>query len=199
MKLKIGSESFRVKIASTEASRRKGLKGVKTMPKDAGLVLKFDKADRVPITMEGMEIPIDIVFIKDNKVQKVKSAKPGDKDVTHSEPSDQILEINLKGGGKLKRGMSVETVGEVKEDGTIEYQEGGSLKGDDVHVLDQQGNVQMKAKGDERIFSRKHTQQLYDLSSKAFKSKEAKDYKSVGRAMVRMLKQHETQAPEFVE
>lgn len=200
MKVKINDKLFRIKTLPTEALRKQGLKGIKNMPKDAGVILDFQGKVKVPITMEGMQIPIDIIFILEGKVIAVRKAKLGDKDVTIEPSFDKVLEVNSGQSDGIKRGAVVESVGEVKADGKIEYQEGGKMESEsDVHVLDHKGNVQMTAKGDERIFSRIHTRQIIKLANKAHTSGEDKDYAALGRALVRILNKHATQKEEFVE
>ena len=57
MKLTVGKKEFKVKVATTPESQQRGLIGVKpgSMPKNAGLVLKYTTATPVTITMKGMK------------------------------------------------------------------------------------------------------------------------------------------------
>jgi len=208
MKLKVGDKEFKVKVASTPETRKKGLLGVKSgsMPKDAGLVLKFEQATPVTITMVGMKFPIDIVFIRELtgyttvlKVQKVVSAEPDQKDININDVSNLVLEVPQGAASGIEPGDVVEWTGEKKEDGTIQMAEGGIAPAEGaMHVLDENGKVQTNIQGDERIFSRKHTKRLCDLAEVAHKSKSNNDYKKLGMAMMRMIDKQDTQEQEYV-
>ena len=201
MKLTVGNKEFKVKIASTPEALRKGLLGVKpgSMPKDAGLVLRFEIDTPVTITMKGMKFPIDVVFIRNNRVQKVVSLEPNQPDININDVSTWVLEVPKGSADGIKPRDKVEMVGEKKKDGTIEMAEGGvtAAKGT-MHVLDENGKVQSNIQGDERIFSRKHTERLISLADKASTSKTNNDYKKLGMAMMQMIDKQDTQEQEYV-
>jgi uncharacterized membrane protein (UPF0127 family) len=201
MKLKVGDKEFKVKVAKTPETRQKGLLGVKagSMPKDAGLVLKFDQATPVTITMKGMKFPIDVIFIRDLKVQKIVAAQPDQEDININDVSDLVLEVPEGSSAGIKPGDVVDWTGEKKEDGTIQMADGGVTAADGaMQVLDENGKVQTNIQGDERIFSRKHTAKLCDLAESAHKSKSNNDYKKLGMAMMRMIDKQDTQEQEYV-
>jgi uncharacterized membrane protein (UPF0127 family) len=203
MKLKIGNKEFMVKVASTPEAKTKGLLGVKagSMPKNAGLVLKYDQATPINITMVGMKFPIDIIFVRNDAVQKVMPADIGDENIVINDVSDFVVEVPQGSGIGIKKGDKVEWTGEKKEDGTIEKAEGGVVAAAEgaMHVLDENGKVQGNIEGDERIFSRKHTEALCSLAEKAFESKSNNDYKKLGMAMMRMIDKQDTQEQEYVK
>lgn len=201
MKLTVGKKEFKVKVATTPESQQKGLIGVKpgSMPKNAGLVLKYTTATPVTITMKGMKFPIDVVFIREDKVQKVVPAEPDQEDININDVSTDVLEVPKGSADGIKKGDKVEWTGEKKKDGTIEMAEGGvtAAKGT-MHVLDENGKVQSNIQGDERIFSRKHTERLISLAEKASTSKTDNDYKKLGMAMMQMIDKQDTQEQEYV-
>ena len=203
MKLKIGEKELSVKVADTDETRTVGLLNVRagSMPKNAGLVLKYNQATPANITMVGMKFPLDIVFVKDNKVQKIVSAEPGQENITINDVSDYVVEVPKGSGKDLKIGDLVDWVGEKKKDGTIEMAEGGVVTPIDgaMQILDENGKVQGNIQGDERIFSRKHTARLMELASTAAKTKSNNDYKKLGMAMMRMIEKQDTQKQEYVE
>ena len=194
MKLNIGDNSFDVKVASDDSNRQRGLKGVngKTIPKGSGLVLKYDKPQKVPITMKDVSFPLDLIFIKDNKVVSSKQAHPGSDDIDIGTEVDHVLEVKLGEGGKIKIGDNVSWTGSI-EGNSVQMAEGGIVPEGKAHLLDEDGKVQMNLQDDERVFSRIHTKQLYDLSKKG---ETATHYRAVGRAMVRMLDKQNTQKQE---
>jgi uncharacterized membrane protein (UPF0127 family) len=203
MKLKIGEKELSVKVADTDEKRTRGLLDIKagSMPKSAGLVLKYNQATPANITMVGMKFPIDIIFVKDNKVQKVVPAEPGKESITINDVSDYVIEVPKGSGDDVKVGDLIDWVGEKKEDGTIEMAEGGVVAAADgaMKVLDENGKVQGNIQGDERIFSRKHTARLLELADLASTSKSNNDYKKLGMAMMRMIDKQDTQEQEYVK
>lgn len=196
MRLRIGDDIFQVKKATTPSSRKKGLKGVKSMPKDAGLLLVLEEPKVVPITMEGVKFDLDLVFILDNVVVGIKTAPVGSADTSSDVEVDSVLELNAGVAETLVVGEDVVTVGSKKDDGKIETPE---EFGEGMHVLDEDGNLQVSIKGDERVYSRIHTKQLVEAAVKAYESKDDKDYKKVGRAMVRMIDKQDTQKEQYSE
>jgi len=195
MKLNIGNETFTVKVASTDASRRRGLSGIneESLPDDSGLVLKYEQPTNIIITMKGMKFPLDLIFINDGKVIAIKKARVSSADIDIGKPVTAVLEVKLGCKGSVSVGDEVDWVGEKKEDGTIVMAEGGLTPEGDLHVLDDTGKVQMNVKGNERVFSRIHTTQLYDL---VIDAETPADFRAVGRAMVRMINKQDTQAPQ---
>jgi uncharacterized membrane protein (UPF0127 family) len=200
MKLKVGNKDFSVKVAETPEARAEGLLRVKagSMPKTAGLVLKYDEPSPAVITMKGMKFPIDVVFVKGGKVQKVVSAEPDQEDISIGETSDFVLEVPQ--GSGIKAGELIDWAGEKLKDGTIQMAEGGAVAATGaMHVLDENGKVQGNIEGDERIFSRKHTEKLCTLAECAHKSKTDNDYKKLGMAMMRMIDKQDTQEQEYTD
>jgi len=45
--IKINNKEYKVKIADTDEKRRKGLQGVKELPKDEGMLFVFDSPQTV--------------------------------------------------------------------------------------------------------------------------------------------------------
>lgn len=201
MKLKVGDKEFTVKTVDTPQGRKKGLAGIKpgSMPSNSGLVLKFNTASVIPITMNGMLFPIDIIFIGEGKVQGVRKGNLGaEEDIIIKKESDMVLEVNSGDAAGIKIGDAAVFVGAKSDDGTIEMAKGGSIEAaGSMHVLDENGAVQMNIEGDERVYSRIHTKQLVKLAEQADKSKSSTDYKKVGRAMVRIVTRQDTQKQQF--
>lgn len=198
MKLKVGDKEFIVKIAESDVAKKQGLNKVnpKSMPKNAGLVFKYDSAGPITMTMVEMKFSIDIVFILDNKVQKVIKANPGEDNI--SAEANMVLEVLDGAADGIKSGDEVEWIGEKLEDGTIQKAEGGVVANEGaMHVLDENGKVQANIEGDERIFSRKHTKKLCDLAEIAYTSKSDNDYKKLGMAMMQMIDKQNTQEQEY--
>ena len=194
MKLNVGNEQFTVKVASSDASRKRGLSGLKSLPNGHGLVLKYDKPTFMTVTMRGMNFPLSLIFVRDSTVIAIKKANTWDQDIDIGKAIDFVLEINKGDEGSIKIGNDVSWVGEKTENDTIIMAEGGITPDGNLHVLDEDGKVQMNVEGNERVFSRIHTRQLYNLSLNA---SEPADFRRIGRAMVRMINKQDNQKPQF--
>lgn len=66
--LKIKEMTLNVEVADTSSERAKGLGGRKDLPEDGGMLFIFDDLKKHRFWMKGMKIPIDIIWIKDDKV-----------------------------------------------------------------------------------------------------------------------------------
>lgn len=78
-----------------------GLSNRDSLPKDQGMLFIFEKEGIYPFWMRNMKFPIDIIFIKGDKVVKifdnVKPPQSPDEDIPiykPESPSDKVLEIN---------------------------------------------------------------------------------------------------------
>lgn len=100
----IGSLRLRVEVADTEESRRKGLSVRSLLKEDEGMLFVFDQKDVMPaMWMKNMEFPIDIIWIKENKIVQIdKNVAPPAKKIpdaklkiyTPKVPVDYVLEVN---------------------------------------------------------------------------------------------------------
>jgi len=62
----INNKQYKVEEAKTEEERRKGLQGVKELPKDEGMLFYFDEPQEVSFYMKDTLIPLDIIFINED-------------------------------------------------------------------------------------------------------------------------------------
>jgi uncharacterized protein len=96
----IQNHSFKLLLAKTEKDRETGLSLKKSLPQDIGMLFMFDKKDYYSFWMKNMKFPIDIIFIRNNKIVTVYSkVKPpiNNKELAiyqPNEPVDTVLEIN---------------------------------------------------------------------------------------------------------
>ena len=72
----IGGKEFRVEIADTFASRARGLSGHAPLAEDEGILFIFDAPGNYGFWMKGMKFPIDIVWIRGDKVVGVSENLP---------------------------------------------------------------------------------------------------------------------------
>ncbi len=97
----INDITLRVGLADTPEERSQGLSGCDHVPNDSGLYFVFPSAGIKPFWMKDMLVPIDIVWINNNKVIKVDSfvsppsprSQSSLKTYLPPEPIDAVLEL----------------------------------------------------------------------------------------------------------
>lgn len=115
-KVTINNKSYKVTIAKTDKEKEIGLSDKKSLPADEGLLFEFTDPSYYTFWMKNMKFPIDIIFIKDNKVvtvfHNVQTPKSPEENLTlyrPEEPANKVLEI-MAGEAKknnIKKGDTV--------------------------------------------------------------------------------------------
>lgn len=73
----IEGKTIKVKIARTPDEKAKGLSGTRYLTEDEGMLFEFSPKTKPNFWMKDMVIPIDIIWISDNKVIGIeKSVQP---------------------------------------------------------------------------------------------------------------------------
>ncbi|OGF99305.1 hypothetical protein A2Y99_05045 [Candidatus Gottesmanbacteria bacterium RBG_13_37_7] len=107
----INNHKILVELADTDKLREKGLSGRSNLPENRGMLFIFPQERIYSFWMKEMLIPLDIIWIKNNKIvdyhQNVPFPEPGitnDKLKTYSpkEPVDKVLEVNAGTIEKIK-------------------------------------------------------------------------------------------------
>ena len=102
-KVTINNQTFSIEVATTSAQQQKGLSGRTSLPSDQGMLFVFKTAERYPFWMKDMKLPLDMIFINNNKVvsiiQNVPIPKSGESlnslpIYTPDAPANEVLEIN---------------------------------------------------------------------------------------------------------
>ena len=93
-----GSGTYRLWIADTDAELAQGLSDVPTLSLDGGLLMKFPHDDTWGIWMKDMKVPLDIIWLDENKkvVYIVKNALPElstDVTFTPKDPARYVIEL----------------------------------------------------------------------------------------------------------
>jgi len=109
--VKIGKNVFYVTMADTIEKRTEGLSKKDNLAQDEGMLFLFDKESNYGFWMKGVKFPIDIIWIKDNKVVDLSEniqpevGKPDSelKIYNPHEPVNKVLE--LKAGTVKKYGF----------------------------------------------------------------------------------------------
>jgi uncharacterized membrane protein (UPF0127 family) len=115
----ISGKTVAVEVAKTSEEREKGLSDRSSLDKDAGMLFVFEENSGNPIFwMKDMLIPLDIIWIKNDKVVKIDKNVPApekgtadSKLKTYSTGTfvDYVLEVNagFTESGSIKVGDSV--------------------------------------------------------------------------------------------
>lgn len=186
--IEIGNKIYSVEVAKTEEEKTKGLSGRKSLPENEGMLFIYDTPQDLAFWMKDTEIPLDIIFIdEDEEVISVKKGVPNSEELLEEDNVSYVLEVNQNSG--IVPGDELDIEDEDDED-----KDNNKMK-----VLAQDGSVQMELEGGERIFSRKNTKALIRLAKKAYRSKEDKDYKQLGKRLFKYLKIQDNNTPEYVE
>lgn len=100
----INDTEIKAEIVKTETEREKGLSGRTNLSQNSGMFFIFDTKNVKPVFwMKGMLIPLDFIWISDNKIVQIdKNVQPPDQNTpdnklstySPSQPVDYILEVN---------------------------------------------------------------------------------------------------------
>lgn len=103
-KMTIGKNSIDIVVANTDTLRSKGLGGVTLLPENQGMLFVFTSKNIVPsFWMKDMLIPLDFIWIKNNKVSEITINVPAPQNGTPdnqlqiykpTNPIDYVLEVN---------------------------------------------------------------------------------------------------------
>lgn len=100
--VKIRNQEFKVEIADTTYLRSQGLSGREFLPEDAGMLFIFGSSTVQTFWMKGMKFPLDIIWIRDNRIAGIEKNVPpepgtptfGLKLYNSPGPVDKVLEVN---------------------------------------------------------------------------------------------------------
>lgn len=116
-KVCIAENCFNVEVASTAIQRERGLMFRKNLAKNEGMLFVFNKEAIYPFWMKNTLIPLDIIWIKDNKIVSISENNQPCKDlicdqILPSAIADHALEINAGSCERLgiELGQNVEII-----------------------------------------------------------------------------------------
>ena len=184
-KIEIGDKEYSVRIAVTDQEQSDGLKNIDKLFDNEGMLFVFDKEDQVSMWMEDTTIPLDVIFIdEDYNVVKVQQGVPKSKELITSDNTKYVLEVNA--GSGIKIGDELDYDEEDEEEVPM-------------LVIGNKGKIQVELTGDERIFSRPNSKTIAKMAKKAYKTKEDKDYRALGKKIFKYIDIHNNQKEDFVE
>ncbi len=96
--IRIGKQEFRVDVADTDILRAKGLMGRTNLGEHEGMIFFFDHPSAYGFWMQGMKIPIDIIWINGDRVAGVTEHLSPDNSFIPKvyyppEPVNRVLEV----------------------------------------------------------------------------------------------------------
>ena len=97
--LKIGEHEFQVEVARDDANRMRGLSGRESLAPEQGMLFIFDTAGDHGFWMKGMKFPLDIVWVRDNRIVGITQNIPTSDELSPpvyypQAPADRALELN---------------------------------------------------------------------------------------------------------
>lgn len=114
----IKGHTFSVTVANTDKEKEIGLSGQASLSQNEGMYFPFSTPSYYGFWMSNMNFPLDIIFIRDNKVVTVfRNLPPGKGDFLPvykpNQPANAVLEINagLSQKYNINPGDSVQTNG----------------------------------------------------------------------------------------
>lgn len=182
--IEIEETPYQVLVADTDETRERGLMGVKNIPKNKGMLFKWDSPGRRQFWMKDTLIPLLQCFLNsDMEVVKVLKRHPFDETLMGFDDIQYVLELNADEDVKEGDEMTIED---------------NNQKVPVMKIIGSDGNVQGVIQGGERIFSRVNTKVLIRQAKKAYESKSDSDYKRLGKSMFKYLKIQDNNTPQYV-
>lgn len=183
--IEIEETPYQVLVADTDETRERGLMGVKNIPKNKGMLFKWDSPGRRQFWMKDTLIPLLQCFLNsDMEVVKTLKRQPLDETLMGFDDIQYVLELNADEDVKEGDEMTIED---------------DNQKVPIMKIIGSDGNVQGIIQGGERIFSRANTKVLIRQAKKAYASNSDSDYKRLGKSMFKYLKIQDNNTPQYVE
>lgn len=89
----INQTVFTVTVADEPAEQALGLGDVQSLQANQGMIFIFPDSQEHTFWMKGVEYPIDIIWINENKVIGSVTAYPGSVRYVSPQPVDMVLEV----------------------------------------------------------------------------------------------------------
>lgn len=198
-KIKISDKVYKVKVAQTQQEKTTGLSKTKNLPKNEGMIFMYDQEEeQLYFTMADTSIDLDIIGISSEGIVKdVYSVEAYSEDLIEFNNVQYVLEVNYDSG--IQPGDEIEELDDSDNDDDYTEEEKEIASKSKMLVLDENGDVQMKLLGGERIFSRISTRKFIKAAIKAFKNEADEDYIKVAKMVFKELDAQDNRDPEYVK
>jgi uncharacterized membrane protein (UPF0127 family) len=107
----INNKTYTVDVAKTEPEKNKGLSGRKYLAPNSGMLFVFEKPGVYPFWMKDTLIPLDIIYINNNKVVEITTLQPQSSGniprYTPQNKADYVLELNANSGVKVGDNVNI--------------------------------------------------------------------------------------------
>ena len=141
--IEIEETPYQVLVADTDETRERGLMGITHMPKNKGMLFKWDKPGKREFWMKNTVLPLLQAFLnEDMEVVKVLKRQPLDETLMGFDDIQYVLELNADEDVKEGDEMTIED---------------NNQKVPVMKIIGSDGNVQGIIQGGERIVSRRET------------------------------------------
>lgn len=110
----VGDKNLKVYVAETAESRERGLAGFQALADDEGMLFVFEEADVYAFWMKAMEMPIDIIWIKEGQVMGItpniapESNVEDEKLTKYYPPTDIDTVLEVRAGWAEKYEIKIE-------------------------------------------------------------------------------------------
>lgn len=106
--ISVNNHLFLAEVADTLPTRARGLSGRPALPPDRAMLFIFSSAARHGFWMKGMRFPLDIIWIKDDRVLSVSESLPPARDgqwPVYYPPEPVQLVLEVSGGTAARLGI----------------------------------------------------------------------------------------------
>ncbi|MBD2099312.1 DUF192 domain-containing protein [Leptolyngbya sp. FACHB-261] len=106
----IGREVIELEVAQTPEQQEIGLMNRTSLPANRGMLFPFDPPKTVSFWMKNTKIALDMVFLREGRVQKItRNVPPCTADPCPLYPSDVVIDhvLELRGGRAAELGLRV--------------------------------------------------------------------------------------------
>lgn len=198
-KIIIGGKTYNVYIAKSEEEKEIGLSQVDSLEDGEGMLFVYEEPQQdLWFTMADTSIDLDIIFIdEEGTVTSVNQCKAHDENPIPDEKGNAQFVLEVGYGSGINIGDELEDFVE-EDDESLSDEEKETAKQSKMLVLDENGDVQMRLEGGERIFSRISTRKFIKAAIKAYRSDLDSDYRKVGKLVFKELNAQDDRDPEYV-
>lgn len=194
IQIKIAGKKYNVLAARTEEEREQGLQNIEELEKDEGCLFFQPEVEHVDYWMVDTDIPLDIIFIDENKeVISVKEGVPNSEDYVSEDGVKYVLELNKDSGVEYGDVLEIDSEDDFSDEPDL------NLEPNKMYIIGSNGQPQAELQGEERIFSRKSTRVILRKAKKAYESKSDSDYRSLGRYVFNEMSAQSSRKPEYVD
>ena len=193
IKIKINNKVYNVFAARDEEEREQGLQNVNRLEDNEGCLFFYSSPENVSYWMKNTPIPLDIIFIdNDKEVISVKEGIPNTEDYISENKVKYVLELNRNSGIETGDILKISKNDDFSEDEELD------LDPNKLYIIGSDGKPQAELFGGERIFSRVSTATILRKAKRAYDSGKDGDYKSLGKYVFNEMDAQDSRKPEFV-